>query len=179
MSGADQDPTRPGRRGQGEMEFTLRKATLEDTEDLARVHRESIRELCAAHYSADQIRTWTGVLKPEIYAPALEAKVFLVAESDQGILGLGMLDLETAEISAIYLAPRAAGQGLGRSILQELERTASAQGLDRLTVHATLNAEGFYRSQGYKPVERTFHSLPNDTRLECVRMEKDLSADNG
>ncbi len=161
------------------MKIYLRNVVEADFEALAGVHKKSIRELCGAHYTTAQIESWTGILEPGIYDQALQEKVFIVARDGQGILGFGMLDLKKAEVSAVYLSPEAIGRGLGRRVLEELEQTAARKGLVYLTVYATLNAIGFYRHHGYKPIEDTFHVLPDNTRLECVKMEKRLAAVKG
>jgi putative acetyltransferase len=105
----------------------------------------------------------------------LREKVFLVAEDEQQALaGLGMLDIENAEISAVYIHPDAAGRGIGSLILQELERAARESNIVTITVFSTLNARGFYSRHGYLEEECTFHRLPDGSKLECLKMVKDF-----
>ncbi len=90
-------------------------------------------------------------------------------------MGFGILDIENSEISAIYINPDAAGTGIGTKLLNELEITARNSKISKITVHSTLNAKGFYLKYGYIDQELTLHSLPNGSKLECVRMIKELS----
>lgn len=155
--------------------MTLRKAGFEDLESICRVHTRSVRCLCSASYSSGQVDSWAGVLKPEIYRSAIEEKICLVSQTDDGeITGLGILDISGCEVSAIYVDPDFAGSRIGSDILAEFERLAVAAGVSRLKVRATLNGEGFYRKHGYSGEVRTFHVLPDEQRLECIEMEKQL-----
>jgi len=156
----------------------IRKASKADKENIANLHIASIRQLCRNQYSREQLIAWTSVLTPSIYDHALKEKVVLVAyDSQQDLLGLGILDIENSEISAIYINPDAAGKGIGTKLLNELEMTARNNKIFRITVHSTLNAKSFYMNHGYIAQELALHSLPNGSKLECVRMIKDLSTD--
>ena len=156
----------------------IRKASKADKENISNLHIASIRKLCCNHYTREQLNAWTSVLKPSVYNQALKEKVFLVAYNpQQDLLGLGILDVENAEISAIYINPDDTGKGLGTRLLNELEMTARNSKIFRIAVHSTLNAKSFYMSHGYIEQELTFHTLPNGSKLECIRMIKDLSTD--
>ena len=153
----------------------IRKASNADKENISRLHIASIKKLCGEHYSREQLNTWTNLLNPSIYDQALREKAFLIAhDTKQNLLGLGILDVEKAEVSAIYIHPDAAGKGVGSELLNELEELARNSSIAVITVHSTLNAKGFYMVHGYIEKEITFHHLPNGSKLECVRMQKDL-----
>src|SRR4029079_8624924 len=65
------------------------------------------------------------------------------------VIGAGV-----AEIKRMYVAPRARGQGLGRTLLGELERGAAQLGCRtvRLATMAQMAEAGaLYRSAGYEP----------------------------
>ena len=156
----------------------IRKASKTDKEKIANLHVASIRKLCGNHYTPEQLDAWTNVLVPSVYDQALREKVFLVAcGSQKDLLGIGILDVENAEISAIYIHPEKAGNGVGSKLLNELEKIARNRKLFKITINSTLNAKGFYLINGYLEKELTFHNLPNGSKLECVRMTKNLSKD--
>ena len=156
----------------------IRKASKADRKNISNLHIASIKKLCRNHYTHEQLNAWTSVLTPSVYDQALKEKVVLVAyDSQQDLLGLGILDIENSEISAIYINPDAAGKGIGTKLLNELEMTAKKSKFFRITVHSTLNAKSFYMNHGYIDQELTLHRLLNGTKLECVRMVKDLSTD--
>ena len=153
----------------------IRKACNADKENISRLHIASIKELCGKYYTRDQLNAWMSLLIPSIYDQALREKVFLIAhDSQQNLVGIGILDVENAEVSAIYIHPDSVGKRAGSRLLKELEKIAENSKISIITVHSTLNAEGFYKTHGYIKQELTFHNLPNGTKLECVRMLKYL-----
>ena len=82
--------------------------------------------------------------------------------------------LAESELRAVYVLPESARRGCGSALVREIERIARDNGLDRLTLHASLNAERFYADLGYGVLERTEVALPNAHRIAVVRMGKDL-----
>lgn len=155
-------------------QLVIRPAKLTDSARIAATHQASIEALCSENYSPQSIAAWVAALSPDIYASAINEKVMIVAEDKGEILGLGILDLERKEISAVYVHPRVKGKGVGRQLLLELEGIASKHGVAELTLCATLNAADFYSHFGYISNGATFHELPNGFRLECIRMQKPL-----
>jgi putative acetyltransferase len=91
--------------------------------------------------------------------------------------GIGILEVDNAELSAIYIHPNAVGKGIGSKLLNELEKIARKSNIFKIIVHSTLNAKGFYIAHGYIEQELTFHDLPNGSKLECIRMFKILPKD--
>jgi len=153
----------------------IRKASNSDKGNISRLHIASIKKLCGSYYTQQQLDVWTSLLAPSIYDQALKEKFFLVAEDSQkDLLGMGILDIENREVSAIYIHPDAVGKGVGSKLLNELEKIARNNGIFEITVHSTLNAKGFYMVRGYSEQELTFHNLPNGSKLECIRMLKIL-----
>ena len=156
----------------------IRSAKIADTEKIALTHSASIEALCAEYYPPENIAGWVDVLSPGIYEDAIKERVMIVAEDEDEIVGLGILDLERKQIGAIYVHPKVKGTGVGRRLLLKLEAIASKNEADRLTLCATINAYGFYHHHGYAGAERLFHELPNDVRLECIQMQKTLDKTN-
>ena len=153
----------------------IRNALEADREEIREVHVASIRKLCRRHYAPEQVAAWTDILVPSVYDQALREKEFLVACDAQGhLLGLGILDLENTEISAIYIHPDHTGKGVGSALLYAFEQMARHKDKLEIVVHSTLNAKGFYKAHGYTEQESAFHELPNGLRLECIRMVKIL-----
>ena len=92
-------------------------------------------------------------------------------------MGLGILDIQNAEISAIYIHPDVVGNGVGTKLLSKLEEIARNNNVVKIAVHSTLNAKGFYHRHGYLEHGLTFHRLSNGEKLECVLMFKNLPTD--
>ncbi len=150
----------------------IRKATAKDAESICRMHTASIRELCKSHYTQGQIEEWTDALRPDRYVAAMELFEFMVAEVEGEILGLCVLDLDNAELNALYVAPWTIGKGIGRELMAVAEELARKRGLAQLWLRATLNSVSFYEGVGYVCLEPSVHPLPSGMALPCTRMKK-------
>ena len=71
----------------------------------------------------------------------------LVAEAGGEIIGFAMAILSNHELKALYTRPNPVG-GIGRALLSEIENLAF-QAAPYLVCEASLNAEGFYKANGY------------------------------
>ena len=137
----------------------IRRATTDDVRQISEVHRASIREICSSAYSPEQIAAWTEPLAPERYLPAIRDFEFFVAE-EQEIVGFSILNLEGAELNAIYLHPAATARGIGRSLFEHAENIAREASLSELKLKSTTNAVGFYRACGFSRVRDSVHRNP-------------------
>jgi len=96
------------------------------------------------------------------------AGVFVVAVVDGDAVGCGgirMIGPGRAEVKHLYVRPSTRGTGLGRALLEELERRASVLGATEvvLDTNARLEAaQGLYLSAGYVEVD-PYNDNPNAT----------------
>jgi GNAT superfamily N-acetyltransferase len=99
-----------------------------------------------------------GVAALEDYVPP--AGVFLVARIRAMTVGCGALrslSPGVGEIKRMWVSPEARGQGVGRRLLQALEREARRRNLGsvRLDSHSSLvEALRLYRAAGYRDIAR-------------------------
>jgi L-amino acid N-acyltransferase YncA len=109
---------------------------------------------------------------------------YLVAEDGGRVLGFAYCQwfkprpaYRFSAEDSIYLHPDAAGKGLGKALLAELERQAQAAGVRKLIAvigdSANLGSVGVHRTCGFNPVG-TFKSCgwKFDRWLDVVLMEK-------
>ena len=80
---------------------------------------------------------------------------FIVAYEDAGLIGAGALQrFETiALLRSVAVASSQRGGGIGRLIVQELERLARAANVAQLVL-LTQTAQRFFGHQGYRAIER-------------------------
>jgi len=148
----------------------LRDATPEDSEAIRSVHARSIRGLGPAAYSQEQVAAWAAGCESADYAEAIESAdtEFLVAVTDAAVVGFGSLTLAVpsgytapaeAEITAVYVDPAVAREGVGARLCGALERRAWDAGIRRLGLTASRNAVPFYEAQGYERVTEQEHEF--------------------
>ena len=157
------------------LDIEVRAARPGDAAAILRVHEQSIRELGPAGYAPEEVESWAAGLRTEGYVEEMASgETVLVAVVERAIVGFGALKNE--EISALYVAPDMVRRGIGSALLQSLEVIARDQGRSRLRLTATLIGETFYRTHGYREVERRKHPTRGGLLIESVVMAKDLTA---
>jgi DNA-binding MarR family transcriptional regulator/GNAT superfamily N-acetyltransferase len=121
---------------------------------------------CVASYFRELDARFDGGFDPASSIPADDdelrppAGLLLVATLRQEPIGCGALKLHGAapcEIKRMWVSPSARGLGVGRRLLQELERRAAERGVTtvRLETNGSLKeAIALYRAAGYIEVER-------------------------
>jgi len=103
---------------------------------------------------------------------------FYVASVDGGVKGFGAIvncGSEFGEIKRMYVDPTARGLGIGRKILQMLERHALGDGLPCVRLETGVSqpeAIGLYRSCGYVEIGPFGRYLPDPL---SIFMEKKLT----
>ncbi len=151
----------------------IRKALEKDVNEICELHRAAVLGLAGDAYSQDQVEVWAGALTPERYLAGMREFEFFVADEGR-VLGFLILNLEGAELNAVYVHPDVAGRGIGRRLCETAEGLARGRGLTGLTVKSTVNAVGFYEALGFRSVRDMVHRSPAGIDLPCVEMKKCL-----
>jgi GNAT superfamily N-acetyltransferase len=122
-------------------------------------------EYCLREYFAELDRRFDTGFDPAATLPLdademrPPAGVFLVATGAGGPVGCGALKFhgdEPTELKRMWISPAVRGQGVGRRLLEELERRAAEHGSHAIqleTNKALIEAIAMYRSSGYREVD--------------------------
>jgi putative acetyltransferase len=156
--------------------LAVRPATPADAAPIAEVMRTAIRVLARATYPPRVLALWSS-LPPLYHAWAMSAggETYLVAERDGRIDGYAAL--HGREVTAVFVRPEAARQGVGRALLARVEDLAAANGERTLVVRSSRGAVPFYEAAGYAAVGPTWVPLFDGVDLAAVRLRKRLEAD--
>ena len=144
-------------------EFVLRKAGPADAAAIHALILRSIREVCGKDYPRDAIELWCAHRSADkILAWIADSDgYFLVAVESDRIIGAALRQ-NPDRIKLCYALPEYLGRGLGRSLMEALERQARERGVERLVLSSTVTAKGFYVRRGYI-VER------EELALDCIQ----------
>lgn len=156
-------------------ETLFREARMTDAKAMADILVRSIREICGPAYGNDKrtIGLWCADKTPATMVRMIADHGYysIVAETSGAISGLGVLD-KSGEIVLCYVIPEVLYQGVGKGILQALEKKARSLRLKELKLKSTLNAIPFYARNGYRPhgdYEMFLGKIP------CLPLTKDIS----
>jgi putative acetyltransferase len=159
------------------MPFAVRLLNSDEGRTYLEIVNSAIRGLAVSHYPPDAIDGWVVPVTDETVRDLMlntDHEIRLVAELDGQAVGIGALILERSELRACYVSPDAARRGCGSALVREIERLARENGLTRLELAASLNAELFYAAHGYEVRERSDVVLRNGHKMAAVWMTKNL-----
>lgn len=153
------------------MEIDIRPARLEDLDRVIQLQGNSLRGLCTADYSPDQM---TALVEGQARYRGAREFIWLAerAEVLVGFAGLSALD---AQVTAIYVAPQCARQRVGVQLLTFIEAAAIAKGYQSLWVFASLTAIPFYQAQGYHLTRQSGFWAETKVWIPCPKLEKTLN----
>ncbi len=177
------------------MTLTIRPAVTADIPALRGVMAAAIDELQRGFLTEAQIVASHGIMGLDMQL--VTDGTYLVVEADglpagcggwswratlfggdDGVIARDRRSLdpasEPARIRAMYTHPAYVRQGVGRLVIDNCEAAAAAHGFVRAELMATLAGEPFYRSCGYRVVERTSTDGAGGVTIPLIRMDKPL-----
>ena len=155
--------------------LALRPMLPADVPLLAEIFRASIAELTGDDYSASQQEAWASIADDEAaFAARLANALTLLGTVDGSPVGFASL-AGPERIDMLYVHPAAAGQGVGKMLIDALEKLAGARGAPRLTADVSDSAQEFFKRRGFVAKQRNSVPLGNEW-LANTTMEKRLAA---
>jgi putative acetyltransferase len=157
------------------MTYTLRPALPADHGDLAILFQASIEELALDAYTDEQRALWAAKAEDvTAWSKHLAGCLVLVAEEDGEPVGFAAMR-DNAIVENVHVHPDMAFMGVGRTLMDALERLAEARGAKKLSVAATDNALPFFERLGFVAVRRATLSV-GDEWIASMVMDKALGA---
>ena len=183
-----------------EPERHLRRARLDEAEQIQQLMRASIAALFPAFY--DELQTASAVTYVgEVDRALVEDGTYFVIEEEGYLVacggwsrrdklytgsGVGAADArllnpatEPARVRAMFVRPNRTRRGLGTWILEACEEAALAEGFRRVALMATLPGLQLYEHFGFEPGEWSEVRMPDGVTLTCVAMAKPLAVLEG
>ncbi len=134
--------------------LSIRRARVTDGEAAIATLRRSISELCLAdhHGAADRLEPWLANKTVANWTAwiAREDAVFLVAERDAAVVGVGAATFG-GDILLNYVHPEARFSGVSKALLAALEAEVRRHSARRCRLQSTVTARAFYVACGYRP----------------------------
>ncbi|WP_406058009.1 GNAT family N-acetyltransferase [Streptomyces sp. NBC_01077] len=121
-------------------EFTIRRATADDSKRLTRLVRTS------RAYRGDYAAMVAGYQVGGAYIE--HHPVFVAVDASDRVLGFYALLVDDAELDLAFVADSAQGLGIGRLLMEHMTEQARAAGLKTVRVVAHPPAEEFYLRTG-------------------------------
>ena len=157
------------------MSVALRPYLPADGRRCAAIFRSAIAEIASEDYSEGQCAAWAARADDEAgFAQSLAAMLTLVATEGGEVVGFASLkgaDL----IEMIYVDPEFAGQGVGATLIDALEKIALARGAAKLTAEVSDTARPLFDRRQFVAERRNVRPLDEEW-LGATTMSKALAA---
>lgn len=153
----------------------IRKAKIEDSVAMSRLVKKTIVEINSPYYTKRQILAWKTMVCANGYKKRIKIgnRYFLVAESNDKVVGVGVFNQEKKMISGMYVAHNLVGRGIGRKIIVALEKKAKKLDIKKITLNSSLSADGFYKRLGYRRIRKNSTKF-NGVEIPSVLMVKNI-----
>lgn len=125
----------------------IRKFRKGDEKPLSKVVRKILREFNSKQYSRDLIEDLCNQYDEDFFLTNSNRDYIAILEEGQKMIGTGRLEEDF--VKDIFVIPKYHGKGLGRSIVQRLEKEAKKKKTAKLKVPAGKYITGFYEKLGY------------------------------
>lgn len=148
------------------MTCDIRPAQAGDAAGISRVVIRALRETNAKDYTPDIIARVELSFSPAAVERLIDQRDVFVAEMDNRVVGTASLDGQA--LRTMFVLPDVQGRGIGRLLVQRIERVARERQLAILTVPATVTAEAFYARLGFTAVREAYHGEERTIVMERV-----------
>lgn len=156
-------------------QHSLRPALPADIPHLQDLFAQSIEELTQDDYDEQQRLAWISrAADQQAFARRLLANVTLVVEHEGELAGFATLK-DNSHIEMLFVHPYAAGEGVGSTLIDALEKIAAGRGAEKITVDASESAVEFFESRGYTALRRNSVAIDNQW-LSNTTMSKPLKS---
>ncbi len=159
---------------QPKRQWSIRRATLDDIPAMKTLYRETITNICAADYNAEQIQAWSSTAeRTDSLAKRIESQCFIVAVSENDeIVGFASFE-EPDYLDLMYVHKDFQFQGVGGSLLAAIREKAVEVGAARIVSDVSITARPFFEKQGFRVVKKQTVRI-GDVELTNYKMENPL-----
>ena len=135
---------------------SIRSVKDEDYAALARLRRQTIRNVNNSDYPEDTIRNWSAKARAQDFRESADSCMRWVALDANRIIGFCEHNF-ACEISRIYVHKDYLRKGVGSRLLKLADEFLRKHGCTEIRVESTVTAKDFYEKNGYKVVENAAH----------------------
>jgi putative acetyltransferase len=149
----------------------IRKATLDDTDQIRQLFYDTINNINIIDYDSEQIKLWSsGHLKIDKWKKNISEQYFIVSESDGIITGFASIT-EKGYLDFMYVHKDHQGKGIATKLLAELEKFAGSLELKKIWAQVSITARPFFRSKGFE-ITKEFITRIEDVEFADAIMTK-------
>ena len=132
----------------------IRRFEEKDAKKVSKLIVETLRKTNIKDYSADLIENYVNNFQPENVLKRASWTHFYVAEEKGNIIGCGAIapywdKIYESSLFTIFISSEHQGKGIGRKIIETLEKDEYFLRAKRIEIPASITAVQFYKKMGY------------------------------
>ena len=156
-------------------ELILRAVREGERDSLIELMKSAIRHNCVEAYGLDTVDAWLDDntsrfdfrIPEHCFVAELGGRTVAFAGWRPQVEEDGL-----ARVTAVFVAPGNGRRGLGRAVMERVERHIAEKGFRRIHLFASLNAVPLYLSLGYEELAREHTIVAEGRKIELVRMAR-------
>ena len=158
----------------------IRTLQEKDAEEVSALIAKTLRTTNSKGYSPEFIENEIKALQPQTILERASQTHFYVFCEDEKIVGCGAIGpfwgkTDESSLFTIFVLPEYQGQGIGKRIIQTLEKDEYFLRARRIEIPASITATPFYRRMGYDYKNGiTVPDAEGLLRLEKFRLESEI-----
>jgi len=127
----------------------IRRATIEDTDQIRQLYYDTINKINVIDYNRDQIKLWSsGYLKIDRWKKNISEQYFIVSETGNIITGFASIT-EKGYLDFMYVHKDHQGKGIASAMLTELEIFADSLNINDIWAQVSITARPFFKRKGF------------------------------
>lgn len=151
----------------------IRRSTIEDSVDLAKLARATIRKVNGKDHDNAIIDEWSKGNTAALYRATEKERIRFVAVENKKIIGFTDM-LPDGELMSLYVHPQFLGIGVGKRLLAHIENVAKTMGIEIMHCQSSVNAKKFYEKHGYNVTKPAYWRINGVPPMRVYQMEKAL-----
>lgn len=134
--------------------MNIRKASLQDIDQLRQLFFDTINIINSKDYNEDQIQAWSsGAKNINGWKTKLEKQYFVVAEIEGKITGFASLK-DDSYLDFMYIHKDHQRKGIATQLFLELKKIAEKSGAKEMTADVSITARPFFEKQGFTVLKK-------------------------
>ena len=138
----------------------IRKATIKDAGKISRLRRQTLEKITSLSWKKAAVIDYLKKKNStkEIMKKMKERDIYVATEKGKII---GSVDIKDNKIGGLFVRHDSVGKGIGKKLMEFIEKKAKKRGLSKVILHPTPNAIKFYKKLGYKKKKREIWKSKN------------------
>ncbi|MBD3282481.1 MAG: GNAT family N-acetyltransferase, partial [Candidatus Portnoybacteria bacterium] len=143
-------------------EFLIKEASLKDLSEIVAIHKSCVLETNARFYSKDIINEWLDQISEKSTREQFKNSSWYILKINSKIIGFTQFSIKDKILYQINISPKYQRKNYGRYLYNFVEKKFKNNKIKKISLNSTLNAFKFYKSLGFRSLNKTRFKLKKE-----------------